>query len=481
MSGGDAMSMFVGGDRVGGEGGVLAVPDRFTGAEAFRVSLASTGQVEQAISLAHSARRACARTPLHARASALRAAAEGIERRADEFVSTIIAEAGKPLRDARGEVARAVETFRTAAEACGRGGEGEMMRLDVSARGEGRRAVSQRVPAGVVSMITPFNFPLNLVAHKVAPAIAAGCPWVLKPSDKTPVTALLLGDVLMTSGLVEGSWSIVPAMVDEAGALVSDERIAVLSFTGSAKVGWGLKGACGKKRIVLELGGNASAIIEPTADIAHACARIGVGGFSNAGQSCISVQHVLAQRSLYQDVRSRLTEVVSGLAFGDPREERTVVGPLINVGEAERVERWIRDAVAGGARVLCGGERRGAIVTPTLIENVPDGCELSREEVFGPVVCLGAYERFEDAVAKVNAGRFGLQCGVFTKELAVALRAWEEVEVGAVVVNDVPTFRTEAMPYGGVKDSGLGREGVLRAIAEFTEERLLVLDFGGGA
>lgn len=475
------MPLFLGGARATGAGGVLRVPDRYTGRPAFSAGLASREQIDQAIAAAHAARVGCASTPMHRRIEALTRAAEGIEQRANEFAQTIIAEAGKPVRDARAEVARAVETFRTAAACCGRGGEGVMLRLDVSPRGEGRRAVSQRVPAGVVSMITPFNFPLNLVAHKVAPAIAAGCPWVLKPSDKTPATALLLGEVLESCGLVDGSWSILPAQVEDARALVTDDRIAVLSFTGSAKVGWELKRDCGRKRIVLELGGDAAAIIEPSADIAHACARIGVGGFSNAGQSCISVQHVLAQRGVYDAVRSRLVEVVSGLAWGDPREEETVVGPLITEADARRVESWIAAAVRGGARVLCGGERRGSVVTPTVVENVPAGCELACEEVFGPVVCLAAYERFEEAVVRVNSGRFGLQCGVFTKDLATTLRAWDAIEVGAVVINDVPTFRTEAMPYGGVKDSGLGREGVLRTIAEYTEERLLILDGGGGA
>lgn len=461
--------------------GVLYVPDRFRGTPAFEVPLADAGMIDSAIASAHASVDACARWPLHARAALLRRVGEEIERCSGRFVETIITEAGKPVGDARAEVARAAETFRTAAEECAHALDGEAMRLDVSPRGEGRRALSRRVPVGALALITPFNFPLNLVAHKVAPAIAAGCPWVLKPSDKAPVSALLLGAILMKCGLPEGSWSILPAAVEDARTLVTDERLALLSFTGSARVGWGLKAACGRKRIVLELGGDAAAIVEPSADLDHACARVCAGGYSYAGQSCISVQHVLAQASVYSQVRARLVRGVSALGFGDPRNPRNAVGPLINEAEGVRVESWVRRAEAGGARVLCGGDRRGAVVSPTLIESVPPGCELATEEVFGPVVCLASYERFGDAIDRVNAGRFGLQCGVFTRELPAAMRAWDALHVGAVVVNDVPTFRTESMPYGGVKQSGLGREGVRRSIREFTEERLLILDSGGAS
>lgn len=461
--------------------GVLSVPDRFRGTPAFEVPLADAGMIDAAVAAAHASIESCARWPLHARAAVLRRVGEEVERSAGLFVETIITEAGKPVGDAKAEVARAVETFRTAAEECSRALEGETMRLDMSPRGEGRRAISQRVAAGALTLITPFNFPLNLVAHKVAPAIAAGCPWVLKPSDKAPVSALLLGAILLKCGLPEGSWSILPARVEEARALVTDDRLALLSFTGSAKVGWGLKSACGRKKIVLELGGDATSIVEPSADLDHAAARVCVGGYSYAGQSCISVQHVLAQASVYAELRARLVRGVAALGFGDPRDPLTSVGPLINEGEAIRVESWVRRAEAGGAKVLCGGERRGPVVTPTLIENVPPGCELATEEVFGPVVCLASYGRLDEAFTRVNAGRFGLQCGVFTRELPAALRAWGALHVGAVVINDVPTFRTEAMPYGGVKQSGLGREGVRRAIHEFTEERLLILDSGGAS
>lgn len=456
--------------------GVIETPDRYLNARASVVARADAGMFDRAIAAAVGSLDVCRRTPIHDRCLALRRVADEIERRGAELAAMIVAEVGKPIRDARAEVARAAETFRAASDAATHALHGESLRLDTSVRGIGRRAVSQRVPVGLLGLITPFNFPLNLVAHKVAPAVAAGCPWVLKPSDKAPGVALLLGEILAAVGLPKGSWSILPAWVNDAGALVTDDRIALLSFTGSSKVGWSLKASCGRKRIVLELGGNAAAIVEPDADLDLVVARVCVGGFSNAGQSCISVQHVLAHRSVYGALRARLIEAVRAIPFGDPRDERTVVGPLINQGEAERVERWISEAAAGGASVLCGGERRGAVLSPTLVENVPDGCELSREEVFGPVVCLGVYDRFTEAVDRVNAGRFGLQCGVFTGAIRTALRAWDALHVGAVVINDVPTFRTESMPYGGVKESGLGREGAVRSIQEFTEERLLILD-----
>lgn len=476
MTATDTMPLYLAGAPGPGVG-TIETPDRWNGAPASVVARADAPMFDRAIAAAHGSLDACRRRPLHERAASLRRVAEEIDRRAPALAGMITAETGKPIKEARAEAARAAETFRAAADATSHALHGETLRLDMSSRGTGRRAVSQRVPVGVLGLITPFNFPLNLIAHKVGPAIAAGCPWVLKPSDKTPGTALLLGEILdAVAALPPGSWSILPAWVDDARALITDDRIALLSFTGSAKVGWALKTSCGKKRIALELGGDASAIVEPSADLDHVVSRVCLGGFSNAGQSCISVQHVLASRAVHADLRDRLVEAVRAIPFGDPRDERNAVGPLINQGEAERVERWLSHAVAGGASLLCGGKRRGGLLAPAVIENVPTGCELAREEVFGPVVCLAPYDRFEDALARVNASRFGLQCGVFTRDLPAALRAWDELRVGAVVINDVPTFRTESMPYGGVKESGLGREGAARAIHEFTEERLLVLD-----
>ncbi|MFM9959082.1 MAG: aldehyde dehydrogenase family protein [Phycisphaerales bacterium] len=461
-------------------GAVIETPDRYQGGVASVASRADAGMIDAAIAAACEAADACRLRPIHERMASLRRIADEIDRRAETLAQMIVAETGKPIREARAEAARAAETFRSAADAASHALHGEALRLDASQRGTGRRAISQRVPIGPLAFITPFNFPLNLVAHKIGPAIAAGCPWVLKPSDKTPGTALMLGDILTRASLPAGSWSILPAWVDDARALVTDERLALLSFTGSASVGWALKSACGSKRIVLELGGDATAIVEPSADLEHVTARVCVGGFSNAGQSCISVQHVLAHRSIYDELRARLVEAVAAIPFGDPRDERTAVGPVINLAAAQRVERWIGDAAADGARVLCGGLRHGgqnsAVLAPTLVENIPQGCALACEEVFGPVVCLGVYDRLGDALDRVNAGRFGLQCGLFTRDLHDALAAWDRLRVGAVVVNDVPTFRTESMPYGGVKQSGLGREGAVRSIHEFTDERLLILD-----
>lgn len=477
---GAALPMFLSGQPVT-TARTLGVPDRFTGVSAYSVCLAGAAELDRAIGDAAGASGAMGSMPIHARSGVLRRVSSAIEERSEEFALTLVTEAGKPRRDAEAEVARAAETFRVASEECARGGGGEYLRLDASPRAERCRAVTRRVPVGPLGFITPFNFPLNLVAHKVAPAIAAGCPWVLKPSEKAPVSALLLGRILAEQGLPRGSWSILPAMVEDARALVSDDRIRLLSFTGSAPVGWALKQSCGRKKISLELGGDGTAIVEPDADLGGAVARLLVGMFSNSGQSCISVQRVLAHRSVYHELKGALVAGVSGLASGDPSDPGTVVGPLITPEAAERVERWVRSAVSAGATLLCGGERSGSVVAPTLLENVAEGSELRCDEVFGPVAYLEAYEDFEEALARVNAGRFGLQCGVFTRDLGRALRAWEALEVGAVVVNDVPTFRTESMPYGGVKESGLGREGVRWAIEEFTEPRLLVINLGGPA
>lgn len=457
---------------------VLTVPDRFSGAPAFGVCMADASDFDRAIAAAAGAAGATAAMPLHARASALRALASEINTRADHFTRVLVIEAGKPLRDARAEVSRAAETFSAAADACS-DAAGEFLRLDSSPRAPAFRAVSQRVPIGPLGFITPFNFPLNLVAHKVAPAIAAGCPWVLKPSDKAPVSALMLGEAIVQCGLPAGSWSILPATVEHARAIVTDERIKLLSFTGSAAVGWTLKSECGRKKIVLELGGDAACVVDSDADLPFAVSRLVVGMFSNSGQSCISVQRVLAHRAIYAELRSRLTEAVRSVTFGDPSNEQTIVGPLITQADARRVECWISSAVTSGANLLCGGIRDGSMVAPTLLENLPPTCELAREEAFGPVAAIEPFDSFDQAISKVNASRFGLQCGVFTRDIGKALQAWNRMEVGAVVINDVPTFRTEAMPYGGVKDSGLGREGIRSAIAEFTEPRLMVINQTG--
>lgn len=456
----------------------LQVPDRFTGAPAFSVCIGTVNDFDTAISAAHTAVRPMMGLPMHARAAALQRVSWMLEENADRFARTIVIEAGKPIRDARSEVARAVETFAVAAAECGRTC-GEFLRLDSSVRGGPFRAISQRVPVGPVALITPFNFPLNLVAHKVAPAIAAGCPWVLKPSDKAPVSALMLGELLRECALPAGSWSILPSTVQDAGALVADERLKLLSFTGSAEVGWDLKSRCGKKKIVLELGGNAAAVVCRDSDPSYAVQRLMIGIYSNSGQSCISVQRVLVHRELYETVRDGLVAASRVLPCGDPRLDATIVGPLIDESAAQRLENWIRSAASAGARVLCGGNRRGSMLEPTLLEHVPDACDLSSLEAFGPVAVLEPFDDFDAALDRVNTGRFGLQCGIFTRDLGQSLKAWDRTHVGAVVINEVPTFRTEAMPYGGIKESGLGREGIRASIDEYTEPRLLVINQDG--
>jgi acyl-CoA reductase-like NAD-dependent aldehyde dehydrogenase len=326
-----------------------------------------------------------------------------------------------------------------------------------------------------VSLISPFNFPLNLAAHKVAPAIAAGCPWVLKPASLTPIGALMIGEVLAETDLPRGSWSILPCPRAGAEQLTTDERFKLLSFTGSPDVGWALKAKAGKKKVVLELGGNAACIVDEGADLDVVVPRLTFGAFYQSGQSCISVQRVLVHRSLYAALKEKLVAAAKALVVGDPKQEATSLGPIISEKEAARIEAWIAEAVDGGATLLCGGSREGAMMPAAVLEGVPPELPLAAEEVFGPVVLLEPFEDFEEALRQVNASRYGLQAGVFTNDLRRAYRAWDTLEVGGVIINDVPSWRVDHMPYGGIKDSGLGREGVRFAIEDMTEIRLLVV------
>lgn len=454
----------------------VVVRDKFDGSPLAEVSLAGTEQVEQAITAAASARENMARLPTWRRQQALEFVADGLRARIESIAETLTGEVGKTLREARIEVARAIEVFRTAASEAARIG-GEVQPLDVNPRSEGMWCLWRRVPVGVCGFITPFNFPLNLAAHKIAPAIAAGCPWILKPALNAPLAALQLGELLMQADLPTGAFSILPCTHDAAAPLIEDDRIALLSFTGSPAAGWALRARAGRKRVALELGGNAACIVDVDADLERAAARIAAGAFGTAGQSCISVQRVLAHRSVYGPLRDRLVALTRGLRVGNPRDEATDVGPMIAPDQAERLSAWIAEALAAGARVLCGGTHERSLFAPTLIENVPQGARLTCDEVFGPIAVLEAYDDFTEAMQRVNASRFGLQAGIFTGSLPHALQAHRELHVGAVVLNDVPTTRVDAMPYGGVKESGAGREGVRFAIEEMTELRTLV--FGG--
>ncbi|PNK61534.1 aldehyde dehydrogenase family protein [Psychrobacter sp. FDAARGOS_221] len=395
--------------------------------------------------------------------------------RFDEFTEALVAEGGKPKGAAETEVKRLISTFQFAADSVTALSAGEVISLDVTEASAGYRGFSKRVPIGLCGFISPFNFPLNLVAHKIAPAIAAGCPFILKPASYTPISALLVAEVLAETDLPEGAFSIMPMSSDVADVLVTDERIKLLSFTGSDKVGWDMKARAGKKKVVLELGGNAAVMVEPDADLDVALPRIITGGFSQAGQVCISVQRVLIHKDIYTQVKDKLVALTKEVKIGDPSTGDVLVGPMINEGEVERLKQWVDEAVEGGAKVLCGGETDGVMHSATILENVPHDAKLYKDEAFGPVMILESYDDFESGVALANDSRFGLQVGVYTANINKALQAWDDIEAGGVIINDVPTFRVDNMPYGGVKDSGFGREGVKYAIEDMTELRLMVV------
>jgi len=453
----------------------LEVRDKYSGEVATRVAFADRAAIERAIAAAREALQPMAELPPYARRDVLEHCVRRFRERSDELALALCIEAGKPIRDARGEVERLIDTFRIAAGEATRI-EGQTLELQISPRARGYRGMVKRVPVGVCSFITPFNFPLNLVAHKVAPAIAAGCPFVLKPAAKTPVGALIIGEVLAETDLPKGAFSILPCSNEDASLLVEDERVALLSFTGGM-IGWDLKARAGRKKVTLELGGNAACIVddEPGAELDAIVDRLVLGAYYQSGQSCISVQHVLVHQKLYGALREKLATKVRGLVSGDPGDEATFIGPLIDEQSARRLEDWIAAARAAGATLLAGGQRRGSMLDATLLENVPHHCELQRQEAFGPVALLERFEDFEAALAVVNDSEYGLQAGVFTDSLAHAMRAWDQLEVGGVVVGDVPSFRMDNMPYGGVKGSGLGREGVRFAMEDMSEVRLLVL------
>ncbi|MBL8860706.1 MAG: aldehyde dehydrogenase family protein [Planctomycetes bacterium] len=459
-------------------GRALDVRDAWSGEVTARVALAGPAELERAIAACVAAAPALGATRAYERAALLRTCARRFAQGAEDLARTLVTEAGKPLRDARGEVTRLIDTFQIAAEEATRIG-GEVLDLEVTPRARGYRGLTRRVPVGPCALISPFNFPLNLVAHKVAPAIAAGCPFVLKPASVTPLSALAIARTLVEAARelsfpTEG-FSVLPLSARDAAPLVEDERLKLLSFTGSGAVGWDLKRRAGRKRVVLELGGNAACIVDRDWDLDDAVARIAFGAFYQAGQSCVKAQRILVHADVAEAFRARFVAAARALVAGDPREERTSIGPLIQESEALRLERWIADAVARGARVLCGGSRRGAVLDATVVENVPEDAPLSCEEAFGPVAVLATFTDFDAALAQVNRSRYGLQAGVFTNTLSHALRAWDVLEVGAVLVGEVPTWRVDSMPYGGVKESGFGREGLRWAIESMTEPRLLVL------
>jgi glyceraldehyde-3-phosphate dehydrogenase (NADP+) len=443
--------------------------------------MATKEHLAQAISTSEKAFLRTRNLPRYRRAEILSSIAAQVQQRKEEIAKLIVAEAGKPWQYAATEVDRAISTFTIASEETKRL-SGEAIPMDWSPAGEGYFAVSKRFPVGPIAAISPFNFPINLVAHKVAPCIAAGCTMILKPPPQAPLTSLLLGEViqsaLSSAKAPEGMMNILPCPVEVAEAMVTDERIKMLSFTGSAKVGWYLKSRAGKKRVLLELGGNAGAIVHDDADLDWAAQRLAVGAFAYAGQVCISVQRIYVQELIYDRFLARFLESVKGLKVGDPMDPKTVVGPLIDKGAADRVKEWIEEAKGKGAKLLMGGGRKENIIEPTVITNVTPDMKVSCEEVFGPVVTVSSYFDLEEAIEAVNDSAYGLQAGVFTKDIKRIMEAFQKLDVGGVIANDYPTFRVDHMPYGGMKDSGMGREGVKYAIEAMTEIKLLVMRLG---
>lgn len=451
------------------------VVNPFTGQTIAEVVQATAVDVEQAVASTVDAAAAMGALAAHARYNMLQQIAALLYRRRDEFASVITAEAGKPIADAKREVSRAVQTFTVAAEESRRI-PGDVIPLDWTPGTDSYLGIMRRVPIGPILGITPFNFPLNLVAHKVAPALAAGNPILIKPAPQTPLTALLLGEIAMEAGVPPGGLNVVPCDNVLAERMVVDPRFKLMSFTGSAAVGWMLKSKCGKKKVTLELGGNAGVVIEPDADLDLAAKRCAVGGFGYAGQTCISVQRVFVHHSVVEAFTTKLLRHVARLKAGDPTDETTTIGPVIDQAAAHRIESWIGDAVAQGARVLLGGTRMGSVVEATVLTDVTPEMKVSCEEVFGPVVTVTPYRQLSDAIALLNESEYGLQAGLFTQDVNKIFYAFRHLEVGAVLANEIPTFRADHMPYGGVKDSGLGREGISAAIEDMTEPRLLVLN-----
>ena len=453
----------------------LDVVDKFSGERVARTAMADAAAIDQAIAAAYGAREAMAAFPPDARRDVLEHCVRRFEARSEELALALCIEAGKPIRDARGEVTRLIDTFRIAAGEATRIG-GEVLELQLSPRTRGYRGMTKRVPIGACSFITPFNFPLNLVAHKVAPAIAAGCPFVLKPAAKTPLGALIIGEVLAETDLPIGAFSIMPCSNEDAAALTTDDRIALLSFTGGL-VGWDLKARAGRKKVTLELGGNAACIVDadPGRLLEDVVERLVFGAYYQSGQSCISVQRILVHRDLHDALAQKLVAAVKTIKAGDPRDEKTFIGPVIDEDAAKRIDGWIDAAIKGGGKALVRGKRAGNMLPAALLRDVPRDADLFRKEAFGPVACIEAFDEFDQALARVNDSDFGLQAGVFTGRIDHAMRAWDRIEAGGIVIGDVPSFRVDNMPYGGIKHSGLGREGVRCAIEDMTEPRLLVL------
>jgi len=457
------------------DGDVVEVKSPFDGTVIGRIFQGRRQHAEAAIAASVKAFGTTRRLPAFERQRVLRRVSEGITQRKEVFARTLSQEAGKPIKAARTEVDRAIFTFNVAAEESTRI-YGEYLPLDWQEFTAGRWGIVRRFPLGPIAGITPFNFPLNLVAHKVAPAIAAGCPMILKPAPQTPLCSLLLAEVVQQAGWPDGGLNVLPLSNDDASLLVTDDRLKMISFTGSAAVGWQIKKNAGKKKVILELGGNAGVIVHGDADVAYAADRCIAGGFGYAGQTCISVQRILVEQSVYGKFTDLFLAGVKNLKTGDPSEDTTDVGPLIRESDAIRATEWVQEAVRGGARLLCGGQRNGSIMEPTVLTGTKPDMKVNCQEIFAPVVSVEPYTNFNEALKQVNHSAYGLQAGIFTRDAKLMFQAYEELEVGGLVAGDVPSFRIDHMPYGGVKDSGLGREGLRYAIEEMTEPKLLVMN-----
>ncbi len=466
-------NMRIGGEsRAGRDSEVVRSP--FDGTPVGQVAVASASDMDDAIALAHESVALIRALPTHQRASILDGVAQRITARADELATLMARESGKPIRFCRGEVKRAALTFTLAAGET-RSFGGEVLPVDLEARAEGRLCLTTRVPRGPIAAIAPFNFPLNLIAHKLAPAVAVGAPVVLKPPPQCPLTGHVLGDILHESGLPAGGLSVLHCSPETAQRMVEDERMKVLSFTGSDAVGWRLKSLAGKKQVLLELGGNAPCVVDAGVDIDAILPSIVAGAWANAGQVCIKVQRLFVHASLYEAFLEGFVRATRDVVCGDPLDEATIVGPLIEKKHVERVLAWTREAVEGGAKQHTGGEARGQVVPPIVLTDVKPDMKVCREEVFGPVTVVEPFGTFDEALQACNRGRFGLQAGVFTHDLGHALQAFRELDYGGVMINDVPTFRVDNFPYGGTRDSGFGREGVRYAMEEMSEPKVLVM------
>jgi acyl-CoA reductase-like NAD-dependent aldehyde dehydrogenase len=457
------------------EGPAMPVRSPYNGEVVANVITATHTHALEAISGAVQAFEATRKLPAYERQRILRSVAASIASRAEEFALAMAQESGKPIKTARMEVARSVFTFEVAAEESTRI-YGEYLPLDASETAKGRWGVVRRFPLGPISAITPFNFPLNLVAHKIAPAIAAGCSMVLKPAPQTPVSALLLARLVQEAGWPSGALSVLPLSNEDATPMIEDERIKMFTFTGSGAAGWQLKKKAGKKRVTLELGGNAAVVIHHDADLEYAAERCVTAGFSYSGQSCIAAQRILVHDSVFDRFLALMLDRVQRLKLGDPLDEKTDLGPLIRESDAIRAQSWIEEAVATGAKLHCGGKRHGSILEPAILTNTRPEMKVNCMEVFAPVKTVEPYRSFDEAIRQVNDSPYGLQAGIFSRDVSLIFRAFEEVQVGGLMANDVPTFRADQMPYGGTKDSGTGREGLRYSIEEMTEKKLLVLN-----